>query len=75
MGSHTSCPIAKPLWMHPCQQLFLSLQGQKTLTSLPRHTKSPGNCSMLHMFNNNTYTDFRIANKRILIPSYVIRVI
>ena len=30
---------------------------------------------MLHMFNNNTYTDFRIANKRILIPSYVVRVI
>ena len=23
------------------------------------------------MFNNNTYTDYRTANKRILIPSYV----
>ena len=30
---------------------------------------------MLNMFNNNTYTDFRTANKHILIPSYVIRVI
>ena len=27
------------------------------------------------MFNNNTYADFRTANKRILLPSYIIRVI
>ena len=37
--------------------------------------KSPGNSNMLHIFNNNTYTDFRTANKHVLIPSYVIQVI
>ena len=28
---------------------------------------------MLHMFRNNTYTDFRTDNKHILIRDYVIR--
>ena len=27
------------------------------------------------MFNNNTYTDFRTANKHVFTPSYVIHVI
>ena len=43
--------------------------------NLPRKTKSPDNSNMLYVFHNDTYTDFRTANKRILIPSYVIRVI
>ena len=30
---------------------------------------------MLHMFHNNTYTDFRTAYKHVLIPSYFIQVI
>ena len=30
---------------------------------------------MLHMFNNNTYNDFRTTWKHILIPSYIIQVI
>ena len=30
---------------------------------------------MLHMFNNNAYSDFRTAYKHVLIPGYVIRVI
>ena len=30
---------------------------------------------MLHIFNNNTYNDFRTAYKHVLIPSYVARVI
>ena len=38
-------------------------------------TKSPDNSNVLHMFNNNTYTDFRTAYKHVLIPSYVIQVI
>ena len=29
---------------------------------------------MLHIFNNNTYTDLRTVYKQVLIPSYVIRV-
>ena len=29
----------------------------------------------MHMFNNNTYTDFRTVYKHFLIPSYVIQVI
>ena len=45
------------------------------LSESPRQTKTPDNSNMLHMFNNNTYTDFRTAHKHVLIPSYVIRVI
>ena len=41
----------------------------------PRQAKSPDNSNILHMFNNNTYTDFRTAYKHILIPNYVIQVI
>lgn len=37
--------------------------------------KGPDNPIMLHMFNNNPYADFRTANKHVLIPSYIIRVI
>ena len=33
------------------------------------------NFNILHMFNYRTCTDFRTANKHVLIPSYVIRVI
>ena len=44
-------------------------------TGPPRQTKSPDISNMLHMFNNNTYTDFRTAYKQVLIPSYVIQVI
>ena len=40
-----------------------------------RQKKSPDNWNMLHMFNNNTYLDFRIANKHVLVPIYVNRVI
>ena len=47
-------------------------QTLKNLTSSARQTKSPDNSNMLHIFNNYTYTDFRTANKRILIPNYVI---
>ena len=50
-------------------------QTLKNLTSSARQTKSPDNSNMLHIFNNYTYTDFRTANKRILIPNYVIWVI
>ena len=47
----------------------------KNLKSPPRQTKSPDNSDMLHMFNNNIYTDFKTAHKHILIPIYVIWVI
>ena len=47
----------------------------KNLTSPPRQTKSPDNSNILHMFNNNTYTDFRTEYKHILIPSYITQVI
>ena len=40
--------------------------------SPPRQTKSPDNFKVLHMFNNNTNTDFRTAYKHVLIPSYMI---
>ena len=41
----------------------------------PRQTASPDKLNMLHMFNNNNYTDFRTAYKHVLIPNYVIQVI
>ena len=43
--------------------------------SIQRQTTSPDNSNMLHMFNNNIYTDFGTVYKHVLIPSYVIRVI
>ena len=55
---------------------FFSLsvpQALRNLKSPPRQTKSPDN-SVLHMFKNNTYSDFRPAYKNILIPSCVIQV-
>ena len=57
------------------QQFFSVPQALKHLESPPRHTKSTDNSSVLHMFHNNTYTDFRTAYKHVLIPSYVIQVI
>ena len=37
-----------------------------------RQTKSPDSSNVLHVFNNNTYTNFKNAYKHILIPSYII---
>ena len=51
------------------------LQAMKNLSIPPRQTKLPDNSNVLHMFNNNTFTDFRTAYKYVLIPSYVIQVI
>ena len=47
----------------------------KNLSISPRQTKLPDNSYVLHMFNNNTFTDLRTAYKYVLIPSYVIQVI
>ena len=52
------------------QEIFSVPQALKNLKSLPRQTKSPNNSNVLHMFNNNTYTDFRTAYRHVLIPSY-----
>ena len=46
-------------------------QALENLLSPPRQTKSPDNSNVLHVFNNNTYTNFRNAYKHILIPSYI----
>ena len=54
---------------------FSVLQAVKNLTSPPRQAKSPDNFNVLHMFNNNTFTDSRTACKHILIPIYVIQMI
>ena len=51
------------------------LQTMKNLSISPRQTKLPDNSYVLHMFNNNTFTDLRTAYKYVLIPSYVIQVI
>ena len=55
--------------------IFLSTQALKSFKSSPRLTKSLDNSNILHIFNNNTYTDFRTGYKYILIPSYIIQVI
>ena len=54
---------------------FRHPQALKNLTSLSRQTKSTDGYNMLHMFNNNTHSDFRTAKKHVLTPSYFIRVI
>ena len=54
------------------QELFLSPQVLENSREGPRKIKRSDNSNMLHIFNNNTYTDFRTANKRVLIPFYVI---
>ena len=54
---------------------FWSPQALKNLTSPIMQTKSPDNSNMLHMFNNNTYTDSRTAWTDVLFPSYVFGVI
>ena len=54
------------------QEIFSVPQALKNLKSLPTQTKSPNNSNVLHMFNNNTYTDFRTAYRHVLIPSYII---
>ena len=33
---------------------LMNLKGNEKLDKLPRHTKSPDNSYVLHMFNNNT---------------------
>ena len=40
-------------------------QALENLLSPPRQTKSPDNSNVLHVFNNNTYTNFRNALKAI----------
>ena len=49
-------------------------QVLKNLISPPRQTKSSDSFNMLLMFNNTIYTDFKTANKHILIPIHVIQV-
>ena len=48
--------------------LFCPPDTEKLINS-PQVDKSPANSSMLQMFNNNTYLDFRTANKLVLVSS------
>ena len=48
--------------------IFFVPPGTEKRNKSPRQTKSPDNSSMLHMFNNKIYTDFRTAYKHVLIP-------
>ena len=54
------------------QEIFPVPPGTEELKKPPRQTKSPDNSNVLHMFHNNTYTDFRTAYRHVLIPSYII---
>ena len=47
----------------PPPPLPAPLQAMKNLSIPPRQTKLPDNSNVLHMFNNNTFTDFRTACK------------
>ena len=65
-----------PAWvLIPLQ--FSVPAGTEKLNKSPQVDKKPSPQveNMLHMFNNNTYTDFRTAYKHILIPIRVIQVI
>ena len=55
--------------------IFLSSKALKSLKSPPRQAENPDTSSMLYIFSNNTFTDFRAAYKHVLIPSYVIQLI
>ena len=67
-----SASVLIPLAKHK-PAIFFVPQALKNVISLPpRQTKSPDNSNVLHMFNKNTYTDFRTAYKHVLIPSYII---
>ena len=41
--------------------IFSVPEALKNLMSAPRQTKSPDNSNVLHMFNSNSYTNFRTA--------------
>ena len=70
---HSTSLRTDPSLQTTTQQFFLfrtpSLRHRKTTIPL-RQTKTPDNSNMLHMFNNNTYSDFRTACNYVLIPSY-----
>ena len=55
--------------------IFLSSKALKSLKSPPRQAENPDTSSMLYIFSNDTFTDFRAAYKHVLIPSYVIQLI
>ena len=48
---------------------FLFLQALINVISPLRQSKSPDNNNVLHMFNNNSYADFRTAYTHVLILS------
>ena len=64
LGTHLPPGPSKP---QPSN--FFCPSGTEKLNKSPRQTKSPDDS------NNNTYTDFKIAYKHVLIPSYIIHVI
>ena len=57
----------------PQHSNFFSLSGSEKRNKSPQADKKPWNSYMLLMFNNNTYTGFRTAQKHILNPSYAIQ--
>ena len=63
-------PLSKPQ-----TSIFFSPPSTEEMNKTPQADKMPDNSNMLHMFNNNIFTDFRTAYKHILIPSYIIRLI
>ena len=67
LGTVPLLPI--PLANHN-QAIFSDFPDTEKITSPSRQTETPDNLNMLHMFNNNTYTDFRTAYKGVIIPSY-----
>ena len=67
--------VLTPLANHSPAIFSVSSGTEELKISPPRQTKSPNNSNMLHMFNNNIYTDFRAAYKHVLFPSYITYVI
>ena len=75
LSYHSITPLTDPPLANHNPAIFPVLPHTEKRNKSPRQTKSSDNASILHMFNNDTYTDFIIAYKHILIPSYVIQVI
>ena len=51
--------------------MFSVPPGTEKFNKFPRQTINPNNSNILQKFNNKAYTDFRTANKHVLIPSHV----
>ena len=54
---------------------FFWAPGTEEINKSPQADIKPDNSNVLYMFNNNTYTDFRVAYRRALILNWGLKAI